>query len=148
MAIAKPSPASVKKMFFSVASLFFLDAALLMTANAQQTPTISYITPNLLSKVKQIRNTLYLQIIYDQNMINSISINKFINRSVERLTWIVAFSILQIIQYCGWSYHQTVTRYVWNFYVQYFTSKLCGIIDRCFWTYFSQLDQPRKHPQQ
>ena len=58
MAITKSSPTSVKKMLCSVISLFFLLAALFMSANAQQTPTISYITPNLLSKVKQIKNTL------------------------------------------------------------------------------------------
>ena len=62
MAITKSSPTSVKKMLCSVTSLFFLLAALFMSANAQQTPTISYITPNLLSKVKQIKNTLYLRI--------------------------------------------------------------------------------------
>ena len=61
MDITKSSPTSVKKMLCSVISLFFLVAGLFMSANAQQTPTISYITPNLLSKVKQIKNTLYLQ---------------------------------------------------------------------------------------
>ena len=132
MAITKSSPTSVKKMLCSVISLFFLLAALFMSANAQQTPTISYITPNLLSKVKKIKNTLYLRIfIFDKTMMNSFSTHKFINRSVEQLTWIVAFSILQIIQYCGWSYHQTVTRYVEYLYVQYFTSKLRTIISRC-----------------
>ena len=63
MAITKSSPTSVKTMLCCAISLFFLLATRLMTANAQQTPTISYITPNLLSKVKQIKNNLYLRIL-------------------------------------------------------------------------------------
>ena len=55
MAITKSSPTSVKSMLCSIISLFLLLAALFMSANAQQTPTISYITPNLLSKVKQLK---------------------------------------------------------------------------------------------